>query len=199
MPTHCHVPGTLRAMLGYARWHVARITRAYRCISLFFIIMLLIARLSFVANSPLNAVFIFILSCLSTVSRTRSSTTSPASFKNRHGSMWLEFITAPVNIRLSNAVSISRHRSPYPVLTCTNRPRTESFKLSSLVIHVITDCLLPNDNRERLAWLCSSRNSMSSSHRCSHATYSSLVFSWVACSIKSRSMLSLALTNDRCV
>jgi len=53
------------------------------------------------------------LHSLSTVSRTRSSTTSPASFKNRCGSIWLEFIITPVDIRLLNVVSISRHRSPW--------------------------------------------------------------------------------------
>jgi len=37
----------------------------------------------------------------------------------------------------------------------------------------------------------SSRDSMSSSHRCSYAMYCSMIFSWVACSIKSRSMLPL--------
>jgi len=53
----------------------------------------------------------------------------------------------------------------------------------------ICDCLLPIDNRECLAWL------FQIFHR-SHATYSSMIFSWVACSIKSPSMLSLALIND---
>jgi len=151
--------------------------------------MLLLAHLSFVANSPLNAVFTFTLSCLSTVFRTRSSITLPASSKNRSGSMWLEFITDPVNIWLSNALLISRHRSLYPAPTCTSRPCIESFKLSSLAIYVITDCLLPIDNRECLAWL------FQIFHR-SHATYSSMIFNWVACSIKSPSMLSLALIND---
>jgi len=68
--------------------------------------------------------------------------------------------------------------------------------LQTLAIHVITDCLLPIDIRGRFAWLCSSRDSMSSSHRYSHVMYSSLIFSWVTCSIKSRCILSFALTND---
>ena len=128
--------------------------------------MLLLARLSFIANSPLNAVFTFTLPCLSIVSRTCSRITLPTSSKNRRGSMWrLEFITYQYSLSIydSRMLSISRHRSPYPS-TCTSRPRTESFKLSSLTIYVITDCLLSIDNRERLAWLYSSRDSMSLSH-----------------------------------
>jgi len=151
-----------------------------------------ILRLFFIANLSLNTMFTFTLPCLSTVSRTRTSTTSPASFENRCGSMWLEFITVPVNIRFSNVVSISRHRSLYPTSICTNHSHTESFKFSSLTIHMITECLLPIDNHRHLAWLCSFRDFMNSSH----VTYSSAVFSWVAFSIKSRSMLWLALTND---
>ena len=62
-----------------------RTTRTvYQYISLFFVIMLLLARLSFVANSLLNAV---LLHYLSTASRTRSRTTLLASSKNRRGSM----------------------------------------------------------------------------------------------------------------
>ena len=59
----------------------------YRYISLFFIFMLLLARLSFVANSPLNVVFTFTLPCLSKASRTRSRATFPTSSKNRRGSI----------------------------------------------------------------------------------------------------------------
>jgi len=55
----------------------------YRYISLFFVTMLLLTRLSFVANSPLNAVFTFILPSLSTASRTRSRAIFSASSKNR--------------------------------------------------------------------------------------------------------------------
>jgi len=69
--------------------------------------LLLLARLSFVTNSPLNMVFTFTLPCLSTASRTCSRATFPASSKNRHDSTRLEFITTPVNI-LSNMASISR-------------------------------------------------------------------------------------------
>ena len=53
----------------------------YRYISLFFVTMLLLARLSFVANSPLNAVFTFTLPYLSIASRTCSRTTLLASSK----------------------------------------------------------------------------------------------------------------------
>ena len=175
--------------MRYRSYVLAHIVHRY--ISLLFVIMLLLARLSFVANSLLNAVFTFTLLCRSTMSRTRSSITSPASFKNR----WtgLKFIAICQYTILER---FSSYRSPYPAPTCTSHLRTESFKFSNLAIHVITDCLLPIDNRGRLAWLCSSKDSISSSHHCFHATYSSIVFNRVACSIKSRSMLSFALTND---
>jgi len=76
-----------------------------------------------------------------------------------------------------------------------NRPLTESFKLLSFG-KIITNCLLPIDNRDRFALLCSFKDSMTRRIvvRCYvHATYSSLVFSWIALS---RSMLSFVLTND---
>jgi len=47
--------------------------------------MFLLAHLFFVANSPLNMMFIFTLSCFSTASR--SIATFPASSKNRRGSI----------------------------------------------------------------------------------------------------------------
>ena len=74
-------------------------------------------------------------------------------------------------------------------------PRTDSFRFSSHAIHAINDCLLPIDNRGHLIRLCYSNDSINSSHRCSHALYSSRVLSRITCSIKSRSMLLLALSN----
>jgi len=124
------------------RSYYSRIS-VHRYISLFFIIMFLLARLFFVANSPLNAVFIFTLPCLSIVSFTRSSTASPVFQKPS----LLDVIRVYHRVeRFSNAVSISRHRCLAPM----NRSHTE-FKFSSLAIHVITDCLLPIDNHRRLA------------------------------------------------
>jgi len=107
--------------------------------------------------------------------------------KNWWDSMCPEFITAPVNIQLSNAVSISRHRSPalYPALTCTEHSRTVSFKSSSLAIRAINDCLI--DNHGHLARLYSSNDSKLS-QRCSHARNSSRVFNWAACAMRSRSV-----------
>jgi len=96
----------------------------------------------------------------------------------------------------SNAVSISRHQSPYSASTCTSHPLTEFFNLSilaSLMWSLIVSC------RSTIAsvWHDSALPEiLNSSHHCSHVTYSSLLFSCVACSIKSRSMLSLAMTND---
>ena len=72
---------------------------------------------------------------------------------------------------------------------------TNSFRLLRRAIYVISDCLLPIDNHERLIRLCSSNDSINSSHRYSHALYLSIVLSRVACSTKSRFMLSLALSN----
>jgi len=136
----------------------------YRYISLFFVTILLLARLSFVANSLLNAVFTFILPCLSIASRTRSRATFSASSKNRRGSMWLEFITAPVNIRLSNATSIShqtrdrcyshtRHQCAWNVAPIATASRS---------ILATTDCLCPTARRGRLARQSSSSCSMHS-------------------------------------
>jgi len=93
MPTRCRVSGTLRAMLGWVRWCAARITRANRYID--------ISRFS--------------------SSRTRSRATFPASSKNRRDSMWLEFITAPVNI-LSNAALISHQTRDRSLLLAYSPP-----------------------------------------------------------------------------
>jgi len=103
---------------------------------------------------------------------------SLASSRNCQGSMCPEFITALVNIRLSNAVSISRYLNPvlYPAPTCMKRPRTESFKLSSRAIWAINDCLILIGNRGHLMLLCSSSDSMKSLHRCSHTRNSSRIF-----------------------
>ena len=92
---------------------------------------------------------------------------------------YIEFITAPVRIRLSNAVSMTHQWSPYPMPTSTNLSRTDSFRLLSRAIHAISDCLLPIDNHERLIRLCSSNDSINSSHRYSHALYLSIVLSRV--------------------
>jgi len=57
-------------------------------------------------NSPLNSprCSLLLLPCLSTMSRIRSNITSPTSFKNRCRLMWLEFITASINIRYSRTL-----------------------------------------------------------------------------------------------
>ena len=148
----------------------------YRYISLFFVIMFLLACLSFVANSLLNAV---LLHYLSTASRTRSRTTLLASSKNRRGSMWLEFITAPVNIRLSNACRSLARQEIVRCYSRTHHSRTRHqyarnvapiATLHSRVEHFTTaDCLCPTARRGRLARQSSSSCSMHSSHRCSHA------------------------------
>jgi len=136
----------------------------YRYISLFFVTMLLLARLSFVANSPLNEVFTFTLPCLFTASRTRS--TFSASFKNCRGSMWLEFITAFVNIRFSRRRSLARQE----IVHCYSRTRHEmcrsncDFAPVSCAILATTDCLCPTARRGRLARKSSSSCSMHLSH-----------------------------------
>jgi len=116
-----------------------------------------------------------------------------ASSRNWRSSMCPEFITVLVSMRLSNAVSISRHLCPalYPTPTCTKRPRTASFKLSSRAICAINDCLIPIDNRGRLTRLYSFSYSIKSLQRCFHARYSFRVFSRAACSTKSRSVCSI--------
>ena len=136
--------------------------------------MFLLARLSFVANSPLNMVFTFTLPCLSTASRIRFR----AHFQrllNCRGSMWLEFITAPINI-LSNAASISRQTrdrslplaySPlaYSPLMCTNVTLIATLHANRTILAIV-DCLCPTARRGRLARQSSSSCSMYLSHRC---------------------------------
>ena len=87
-------------------------------------------------NSLLNAVFIFTLSCLSIMSRTRSSTTLPASFKNRCCSMWFRiYFTAPINIRFSNTVWISRYQNPYPARIAPNPSNSRVLRyMRSLIV-----------------------------------------------------------------
>jgi len=126
---------------------------------------------------------------------TRLSTISLAFLKNWWGSICLEFITALINIRFSKAVSIARYLSLalYPAPACTKRSHIESFKLSSHAIWATNDCLIPINNGGSLIWLRSSNDSMNSSHRCSHAIYSSRVFNRTACSRKSRSVCSISI------
>jgi len=56
----------------------------------------------------------------------------------------------------------SRHLSPalYPTSTCTKRPHTASFKLSSRALRATNDYFTPIDNCGRLIRLCSSSNSI---------------------------------------
>jgi len=67
-----------------------------------------------------------------------------------------------------NTVFERRFDAPIPNAHMHNLPRTNSFKLSSRAIHTISDCLLPIDNHECLI-LCSSNDSINSSHYCSYA------------------------------
>jgi len=67
------------------------------------------------------------LPCLSAASRSR--TTLLVSSKNCCDSMWLEFITSPVNIRLSNAASISRQRSFVATRVLATNVHETSFQL----------------------------------------------------------------------
>jgi len=71
----------------------------------------------------------------------------------------LEFITAPVSIRLSKAVSISHYLSL--AVSYTHMHETfPRFHLSNFRIASTTnDCLILIDDRERLIRLCSSSNS----------------------------------------
>jgi len=155
-------------------------------------VILLLARLSPATNSQLNTVFILMLSYLVKTVCTRSSTISLASSRNWRGSICLKFITAPVNMRLSNAV-ISHHLNLalYPAPTCTKCPRTASFKFSSRAMRATNDYFTPIDNRGRLIRLCSSSDSINSSQQCSHVINSSCIFNRAACSVKSRSVCSI--------
>jgi len=114
--------------MTYCSYHMRK--SVYQYISLFFVTMFLLARLSFVANSPLNEVFTFTLPCLSTASRTRSKATFSASSKNRRGSMWLEFITAFVNIRFSRRRSLASQE----IVHCYSRIRHEMCR-SIAILH----------------------------------------------------------------
>jgi len=158
--------------------------------------MLLLARLSFIANSPLNAVFTFTLPCLSIVSRTCSRITLPTSSKNRRGSMWrLEFITYQYSLSIYDfrMLSISRHRSPYP---CIHMHESSTHRiLQTLEPHNICDYWLSLVDWQSRTFGMTVFFQRFYELVASFPSYS-MVFSWVACSIKSRSVLSLALTND---
>jgi len=89
----------------------------HRYISLFFVIMLLLARLSFVANSPLNGSLLHYR--VSTASRSRA--TFPTSSKNRCSSMWLEFIIVPIHDSRTRRPSLVRQeivRCHSPIRQC---------------------------------------------------------------------------------
>jgi len=77
--------------------------------------------ISFVMNSPLNAVFIFTLSCLSTASHTRSSITLSASSKNLRLAkkllLWFDVIR--IDHRSESTASISRQTRDLSLCSCT--------------------------------------------------------------------------------
>ena len=125
----------------------------YRYISMFFVIMLLLARLSF-ANSPLNAVFTFTLPCLSTASHTRSSTF----FRVFQKPSRLNVIHFNHNTRqymvFKRDVDLSRiqtrdllSRLAYPSPTCTKRRSNCVFASASRAILATTDCMCPTARR----------------------------------------------------
>jgi len=90
-------------------------------------------------NSPLKTVFIFIESYrYITLVTLCSSIISLASSRNRRGSICL---SPRLSERLLNAILMTRQRNPYPASTCTNLPRTDSFRLSSRAIHAISDAI----------------------------------------------------------
>jgi len=115
----------------------------YQYISLFFV--LLLARLSFVANSLERGVYFYTTVSFYSVSHSR--VTFPSSSKNRCGSMWLEFITAPVNIRLSNvdlspdkrSLVVTRILAYSPM--CTKRRSNCDFVPANHAILATTDCV----------------------------------------------------------
>jgi len=94
----------------------------HRYISLFFVNILLLA-LFILTNSPLNAVFIFTLSCLSTASHTRSSITLSASSKNLRLTkkllLWFDVIR--IDHRSESAASISRQTRDLSLCSCTHQ------------------------------------------------------------------------------
>ena len=177
MPIHYRVPKTLLAMLRQGRRCAVSLAQInalkdFKVSSVDTLIHVFITRHEFTnENSIYFYRVIFITLC------TRSGAISLASSRNRLN--MLEFITVPVRIRLSNAISMTRQQSPYPASyrTCMNLSRTDSFRLLS---RTISDCLLSIDHRGHLARLWSSKDLMNLSRHCSHALYSSIVLSRIS-------------------
>ena len=114
--------------------------------------MLLLARLSFVANSLLIAVFTFTLPCLSIASRTRSRTTLPTSSKDRRGDVISVYHHTCQYIILERGVS-SDERSfvAYSTPICTKRCSNCNFASASRAILATADCLCSTVRRRHLA------------------------------------------------
>jgi len=104
-------------------------------------------------------VFILRASCFCNTSRTWSSTISRIFEKLSRFNVSGIYYSSSQYITFKNHISC--HLSVYPTSACTNRPRTESFKLSSRAICATSDCLLVCliDNCRRLIWLRLSNDS----------------------------------------
>ena len=167
---------------------------SHSCISVHLVVLCnyaLVSSLSFIVNSPLNAMFTFTLPCFSTASRTHSRTTLPASSKNRRGSKWLMFIISPVNTQLSNASLVRQE-----IFRCYSRTRHQCVQniaptatLHPQVARSSPPRIVSVQWRDADAWHNkndSSNRSMHSSHRCSHAKHFTKVAIWPHCSSNSR-------------
>jgi len=170
---HCRVPEIRPVMSRWARWRTLAHIFVVRKNSKFRATILLLVRLSPVTNSLLNAVFTFTQSFYS-VSHSLEHYIASIFQKPLRLDMIRIYHHACRYTTFERCFDLAPSKSMASIGTS---PRIESFKLSNLAIYMITDCLLPIDNRKRLAstlpkilWTC-----------CSHATYSSLEFSWVAC------------------
>jgi len=156
------------------------------------VLTLLFTCLSPDTNSPLNTVFILILSCFRITLCTRSSSISLASSRNWRGSVWPEFIKASIygfrTLYQSRAIEVPRY---------TRHSLAQNIRAQYLsnfwVSRAINDCLTTIDNRERLARLCSFSDSMKLSQRYCHTRNSSRVFNWAVCAIRLHSVIHIKI------
>jgi len=109
--------------INISRWHAARTTRAKRCISMFLVFILWMSRLLFVANSPLNVVFTFTLSCLSIVTRTCSNTISYFSLYYQSLLPRLDVIRIDYPLTGQNSRTRRRSLSRRKIFRCYSRVR----------------------------------------------------------------------------
>jgi len=140
------------------------------------------SRLLFVANSPLNAVFTFILLSFCSVSHTLEHYFSRVLQKLSQLNVIRVYHTRQYTVSNIASRQMRDHSLSlvYSPTMCTKRRSNYNFAPASRAI-LAMDCLCPTARRSRLAWQSSSIRSMHSSYRGSHAKHSTRVATWPHC------------------